>query len=119
MDKLIAGLLGTVAGLATIGTSQASTVPIANSLETKPALSYAELLAPIPDAAALLKADDAARAREQQSEPVQVAQVYYNPYYSPYYYNYYNPYYGSYYGTYYRRYYHHHHHHHHHNYRRR
>src|SRR5215469_3118403 len=86
MDKKIAGLLGAVAGIATVGAAEASPAPSSNT----PARSYAELLAPIANPVEQLQADDAAR----EQTPVKLAQYY--PY--PYYY----------------RYYHHHHHHHHH-----
>ena len=58
MDKKIAGLLGAVAGLATMNATQAATGTAANSSEALQASSYADLLAPIPNAAELLKADD-------------------------------------------------------------
>ncbi len=98
MDKKIAGLLGAVAGLATIGAAQAAVEPAPGPSEA--ASSYADLLAPVPNAVAALKADNQAR-----SQNIELAQYYYNPYYG---YSY--PYYG-YYGGY--PYYHHHHHHHH------
>lgn len=119
MDKKIAGLLGTVAGLASVTSAQATTSPGFNLSDSLQASSYAELLAPIPNAVALLKADDAARAQKTKPrEGVQIAQGYYYPNYN-YNGNYYNPYYGRYYNPYYRDYYpryrnHHHHHHHHH-----
>ncbi|HLY44624.1 MAG TPA: hypothetical protein VKQ73_03520 [Stellaceae bacterium] len=91
MDKRIAALLGAVAGLATLGSAQAAT-PAPNASEALQASSYADLLAPIADAGALLKADDAARSQAPQPG-VKLAQ-------------------------YYGRYYHHHHHHHHHHHRR-
>lgn len=97
MDKKIAGLLGAVAGIATIVSAQAATPSAAPA-----ALSYADLLAPIPDAVEQLKAADAARAQPQNE---QVAQ-YYNGYYG-YGYTGYNSGYG------FRRHHHHHHHHHH------
>jgi hypothetical protein len=99
MDKKIAGLLGAVAGIATIGAAHAA-VPAPAASDGLAASSYADLLAPIPNASALLQEDNAART--QKAAEMTVAQVYYQyPY----------PYYG--YG-----YYSHHHHHHHHNYRR-
>ena len=79
MDKKIAGLLGAVAGLATMTSAQAATGPAPKSTEALQASSYSDLLAPISNAAALLQADDAARA-QQQPEPAddfQVAQLYY------------------------------------------
>ena len=91
MDKKLAGLLGAVAGLATLGAAQAAP----NPTDALQASSYADLLAPIPNASALLKADDAAPATNAAAEPL-LAQYYYPPSYS------------------YQPYYHHHHHHHHH-----
>jgi len=101
MDKKIAALLGAVAGVATIGSAQAATP----SATPSQAATYADLLAPIPNAVDALKADDAAKTQDQGG--FKLAQY---PYYG----------YGAYYGGYgygYRRHHHHHHHHHHHNYR--
>jgi len=111
MDKKIAALLGAVAGLATAGAAQAATAPAGNGPEAPLASSYADLLAPIPNAIAALQADDAART---QQNPTETAQYYNYPYSYPYtysypqYYNYNHPYYRH----HYRRYHHHHHHHH-------
>jgi hypothetical protein len=68
MDKKIAGLLGAVAGLATIGTAQAAINPAAVP-DTLQASSYTGLLSPIAHPIALLKADDAARAQKPAAEP--------------------------------------------------
>jgi len=68
MDKKIAGLLGAVAGLATIGTAQAAINPAAGQ-DALQAYSYADLLTPIAHPIALLKADDAARAQKPAAEP--------------------------------------------------
>jgi len=108
MDKKIAGLLGAVAGLATMGAAQAATQPAANPSEALQASSYADLLAPIPNAAAVLRADDAARAEAPASgamEGIQVVQAYYP--YQPYYRHHHHHHH-----RYTRRYSHHHHHHH-------
>jgi hypothetical protein len=106
MDKKLAGLLGAVAGLATIGSAQAATGPTADSSEAMQASSYADLLAPVPNAKEALKADDEARA--QQAAKVELAQYYY--YYGPPFYSYHHHHHHH----HWRRYYHHHHHHHHH-----
>ncbi|HVC51790.1 MAG TPA: hypothetical protein VND87_07195 [Stellaceae bacterium] len=109
MDKKIAALLGAVAGLATAGTAQAATAPAVNGSEAPPASSYADLLAPIPNAIAALQADDAARAPQN---PTEMAQYYNYPYSYTYSYpQYYNR---PYHRHYYRHSHHHHHHHHHH-----
>jgi hypothetical protein len=118
MDKTISGLLGVIAGLATMGSAQAATSPVLNPSGTAQASSYADLLAPIPNAVELLKADDAARA-QQPAKDTQIAQGYYYPYYygpyeSPYYYPYYRYYHHHHHHHHHYRYHHHHHHHHHH-----
>ena len=78
MDKKIAGLLGAAAALTTVGGAYAATAPTAEPASAaRSAPSYAGLLEPIPNALALLKADDAARA-EQRSAPVQLAQFYHH-----------------------------------------
>ena len=80
MDKTIASVVGAVAGLATLDTAaQAAPTP---APETKGAQSFAELLEPIPNALALLRAaDTAAAARETEAvagENVQVAQYHHH-----------------------------------------
>ena len=106
MDQKLAGLLGAVAGLATMSTAQASTGPAPDPAEALQASSYADLLAPISNAAAVLQADNAAGAKAaERVNEIELAQAYYTPYYSPpYSYPYRYPLYN----------YHHHHHHHHH-----
>ncbi len=126
MDKLVIGLLGAVAGLATAGSAQAMTSPAANPAEgVTTAASYAELLDPIPNAVETLKADDAARAAQPTMEGVQQAD--YDGYnrgyrggygreYGYQHHHHHNHYrYGERYGSYHRPgpSYHHHHHHHH------
>jgi len=96
MDRKTAGLLGAVVGLATMGSAQAANVPAANPAEALHASSYADLLAPVQDAVALMQADDALRAQEPATPAGNVEDAdYYNPGYGP-------------------AYHHHHHHHHHH-----
>ena len=111
MDKKIAGLLGAVAGLATMSTAQAATSPAPDSAEALQASSYADLLAPISNPAAMLKADNAAREKAaERLDEVELAQAYYYPSYSPPPPNYPYPYpYPA-----YNYHYHHHHHHHYH-----
>jgi hypothetical protein len=72
MDKKIAGLLGSVAALTTVGAAQATPAEM-NATEALRASSYADLLTPISNAQELLIADDAARA--DQPARVQLAQV--------------------------------------------
>ena len=105
MDKKIVGLLGAVAGLATVVSAEAATAPAANQAEALRASSYADLLAPIPNAVELVRADDAAQAQASQPasrEGVQPVAGFSVQFGYPYGYAY--PY---------RRYHHHHHHHHH------
>ena len=69
MDKRTAGLFGAVAGIATIGSAQAANTP------AQPA-SYSDLLAPITNAVALLKADNTSRARNPG--PIMTAQYHHH-----------------------------------------
>ena len=109
MDKKIAGLLGAVAALAMMDAAQAASAPTQNPTEILKASSYGDLLAPIPNAVALLRAVDMAGAanagvteQSELSSGVQVAQYHHHHHRYRYRYRY-------------RRY---HHHHHHHRYRR-
>lgn len=72
MDKKIAALLGAVAGVSTMGAAQAAT-PV-NPGDALQSSSYADLLAPVPNAVAALIADDAARASKSPGE-MEVAQI--------------------------------------------
>jgi hypothetical protein len=97
MSKKIAGLVSVVAGVATMGAAHAATAPAVNPAEALQASSYADLLSPVQNATAVMKADDAARARQPRPEgEVELAQAYYYGYGPP------------------PAYHHHHHHHHHH-----
>jgi G3E family GTPase len=91
MEKRIAGLLGAVAALGTLNAAQAAPAPAAITTDVLQVNSYAELLEPIPNAAATLRVvDEQAPANTEGN--VQLAQFYHH---------------------------HHHHHHHHHRYWRR
>ena len=74
MDKRIAGLLGGVAALTTLGTAQAA-APATSAGGALSASSYADLLTPVPDAMAALKADDAAKQNETRTQVAQVVIV--------------------------------------------
>jgi hypothetical protein len=63
MDKRTGGLLGAVAGLATMGAAHAATPPAINPADALHASSYAELLAPVANAVALVRADNALQAQ--------------------------------------------------------
>ncbi len=92
MEKKTAGLLGAIAGMATMGSAQAAINP-ASAATPMQASSYAELLTPIPNAVAILQASNAESG--QAAAHVELAQYYGNGGYA-----------------------HHHHHHHHQVYRR-
>lgn len=62
MDKTTAGLLGAVATLATMGVASAATEPAPNPSQFMQSASYVDLLAPVQNAKALLKADNAMQA---------------------------------------------------------
>jgi hypothetical protein len=74
MDKRIAGLLGAAAALTTVTAAQAA----APAQTTEPT-SYRDLLNPVPDAVAALKADEVQQAQkgEEAGNEMQVAQVFY------------------------------------------
>ena len=72
MDKKIAGLLGAVAAVSTMGGAQAASVDPAQALR---AASYADLLNPVPNAVALQIADDNARLAKSAGDEVQLAQI--------------------------------------------
>ena len=91
MDKKIAGLLGAVATLGAMNAAQAAPTPSPAPSDVLRANSFADLLEPIPNAAALLQAVDESAPAPSANENVQLAQIYIE---------------------------HHHHHHHHHAYRR-
>ena len=118
MDKKHAGLLGAVATLGAMHAAQAGASPT----DVLQANSFAELLAPIPNAAAQLKALDEHQASQPTEAKVELAQ-YYVPYYHHHHHHHHHhhAFYPRYYGggevvvvPRYRRYYYHHHHHHHH-----
>jgi hypothetical protein len=112
MDKKIAGLLGAVASLGAMNAVQAAPAPSPAPSDVLRANSFADLLEPIPNAAALLQAVDESAPVPSADENVQLAQFYHHHHHHH-----------SQYRRYYdeprivvvpRRYRHHHHHHHHH-----
>jgi hypothetical protein len=112
MEKKIAGVLGAVAALGTLTAAQAAPSDVLR------ANSYAELLNPIPDAAAQLKALDEREASQPAETKVQLAQ-YYHHHHHHHHHGYYHHHHhhgyrvGPIVVVPHRRYYHHHHHHHH------
>jgi len=70
MEKTTAGLIGALAGLATMGTAQAATqAPASSTDHVMRIASYADLLKPIPNAAEIMRA-------QQAKSPVQTVQYY-------------------------------------------
>jgi hypothetical protein len=119
MEKKIAGLLGAVATLGAFGAAQAA--PMANPApaEILNANSFADLLEPIPNAAALLQVVDEAGPISTADENVQQAQFFYHHHHHHHHHNQFRRYNGYDYDgprvvVVPRRFYHHHHHHHHH-----
>jgi hypothetical protein len=112
MEKKIAGLLGAMATLGAFNAAQAAPTPTPAPSDVLRANSFAELLQPIPNAAALLEAVDESGSNPSANENVQLAQ---------YYHHHHHHHHHSAYRRYgpvvvvprYRRHHHHHHHHHH------
>jgi len=75
MDKKIAGLLGAAAALTTVAGGNAAALAASAPTQSLLASSYADLLAPVPNALAQLVADDAARASKPRGEKLEMAQL--------------------------------------------
>ena len=75
MGKKIAGLLGAVATLGTFGAAQAAPTPTPAPSDVLRANSFADLLEPIPNAAALLKAVDESAPAQPADSNIQLAQI--------------------------------------------
>ena len=73
MDKKISALLGAAAAVTALTSAQATPV---QQPQLAPPTSYGDLLSPVPNALALLRADDAAHA--QTPARVQLAQFYHH-----------------------------------------
>ena len=73
MEKKIAGLLGAVAALSTLGAAQATPAPAPSDALT--ANSYADLLQPIPNATKTLQALDEQAPTKSAEGNVQLAQM--------------------------------------------
>jgi len=76
MEKKIAGLLGAMATLGAFNAAEAAPTPSPAPTDVLRANSFADLLEPIPNAAALLKAVDESRPGPSADENVQLAQYY-------------------------------------------
>ena len=97
MDRKIASLLGAAAALTAVNSAQAA-APAHAAIEPA-AVSYRDLLEPIPNALALLKNEDTQGTETRTNGQTRLAQHHHHHHH-----------------RYYRRYWHHHHHHHHHRY---
>jgi hypothetical protein len=121
MEKKIAGLLGAMATLGAFNAAEAAPIPSPAPTDILRANSFADLLEPIPNAAALLQAVDESRPSASADENVQLAQYYHHHH------HHHHSQYRRYYDEprviivprRYRYYRHHHHHHHHHSFYRR
>jgi hypothetical protein len=74
MDKKLVGAIGAIAGLATLDTA-AQAAPAAAPAQPQGARSFAELLDPIPNAVAALRAADAAAREQGVQDPAGEVQV--------------------------------------------
>jgi hypothetical protein len=95
MGKKIAGLVGAMATLGAFGSAQAAPMPGPAPTEVLRANSFADLLEPIPNAAALLQAVDESGPASSAEDNMQLVQDHHHHHHH-------------------RRHRHHHHHHHHH-----
>ncbi len=108
MDKKLAGLLGAMGALTAITPLQAA-APIDEAMRAE---SYADLLRPIPNAAALLEASNALAATEPRPEVMEVQYYHHHHHHHHHHQRFYRPgYYRPFRGYYQPRYHHHHHHH--------
>jgi hypothetical protein len=99
LDKKIAGLLGAVAALGTVSSTEA--MPLSPQSEVLQANSYADLLTPIPNAGTILRAMDEQEGAGTGAARVQLAQYHHHHHHHHHHVR--HP----------RRHHHHHHHHHH------
>ena len=76
MERKIAGLLGAMATLGACNAAQAAPSPSPAPTDVLRANSFADLLEPIPNAAALLQAVDESGPVSSANENVQLAQIY-------------------------------------------
>ncbi len=111
MDKKIAGLIGAVSTLASVAGSQA--VVAAPARDVLQAASYDDLLQPIPNAVAQLKASDAVLSEQgavDDGAKIEMAQYYYHHHHH--HHRFFRPFYRHHHHhhRYYRQYHHHHHH---------
>jgi hypothetical protein len=115
MNKIV-GLVGAISGLATLDGAQAATVESPNTTALNGARSFAELLAPIPNALAVLRAMDAAEAgrtgQEAGTDP-NVTLVQYHHHHRAHHHHHHHRWFRHHHHHHHRNRHHHHHHHHH------
>ena len=78
MEKKIAGLLGAMATLGAFNAAQAAPMPSPAPTDVLRANSFADLLEPIPNAAALLQAVDESAPVSSADDNVQLAQYHHH-----------------------------------------
>jgi hypothetical protein len=78
MEKRVAGLLGAVAAIGTLTTAQAAPAPAIEPANVLQANSYADLLQPIPNAAATLKVIDEGAPVASAEPGMQLAQMHHH-----------------------------------------
>jgi hypothetical protein len=114
MEKKIAGLLGAMATLGAFSAAEAAPIPAPAPTDVLRANSFADLLEPIPNAAALLRAVDESAPVPSADDNVQLAQYYHHHHHHHHHHHAFYPNYAPRVIIVPRRYRHHHHHHHHH-----
>ena len=113
MDQKIVGIVGAIAGLAALDATQGAATAAPSPEGIPSAKSFAELLDPIPNALAMLRAVDTAAATRSQDEASQNADVKLAQYHHHHHrYHHHHHHHHLYIRRIPRRYYHHHHHHH-------
>jgi hypothetical protein len=78
MEKKIAGLLGAMAALGAFNAAEAAPIPSPAPTDVLRANSFADLLNPIPNAAALLQAVDESGPVPSANENIQLAQYHHH-----------------------------------------
>jgi hypothetical protein len=78
MEKKIAGLLGAMATLGAFGVAEAAPIPSPAPTDVLRANSFADLLEPIPNAAALLQAVDESAPAPSAHDNIQLAQFHHH-----------------------------------------
>jgi ABC-type nickel/cobalt efflux system permease component RcnA len=81
LDRKIAGLLGVVAALGTVTSSQAAPIAAPSTQDVLQANSYADLLTPIPNAGVILQAMDKEGAAAGEEATLQTAQYHHHHHY--------------------------------------